>query len=265
MVVTKLKSNKGVSITIALLLFLVCAVIGSIVLASATAASGRLSGLKESDRRYFAVTSAAELFRDALDGQSVTVWRNQSEPMVITWVNDEPQPSFDDAGPGSGDTKYGFSDEGNSSLSFLRKVTLDYVLGNGWEDINWSASGGDAKEAFEHTPGFTDGTEYPAIALTGSDKLSELPKVVVTATQKNNKLTFIFKNEGDDSFSLSFTLTPVYDTPLQMTADKDINSTVDVTQEGEEEKSTYQTTFTRVTTETVQVTWQVSAIRKEAA
>lgn len=74
-ILKKLKSNEGASITFALLAFLVCAVISAVLLASASAATGRLSNLAESDQRYYAVTSAAQLFCDALEGQEFTVER----------------------------------------------------------------------------------------------------------------------------------------------------------------------------------------------
>jgi len=67
----KLRSSKGASITFALLLFLVCAVIGSVVLAAGTASAGRFSKLAESDARYYSVTSAVNLLRDSFDGASV--------------------------------------------------------------------------------------------------------------------------------------------------------------------------------------------------
>ena len=71
----KIRSRRGASLTFALLLFLVCAVIGSIVLAAGFAASGRLAGLAESEKRYYAVNSAAELIVDQLcgSGNKVTV------------------------------------------------------------------------------------------------------------------------------------------------------------------------------------------------
>ena len=64
----KWRSNRGASITFALLIFLVCAVISSVVIVAATTAGGRLSGVKESDQRYFAVTAAADALRNALEG-----------------------------------------------------------------------------------------------------------------------------------------------------------------------------------------------------
>ena len=69
----KLGSQAGASITFALLLFLVCAVISSVVIVAATAAGGRLSKLAEMDQRYYAVTSAAELLKHEIDGKTVIV------------------------------------------------------------------------------------------------------------------------------------------------------------------------------------------------
>jgi len=69
----KIKSQKGASITFALLLFLVCAVISSVVIVAATAVGGRASQMAELDQRYYAVNSAAELLRDVLEEQSMTV------------------------------------------------------------------------------------------------------------------------------------------------------------------------------------------------
>ena len=69
----KLKSQTGASITFALLLFLVCAVVGSVVLTAGTAAAGRMSELAKMDRRYYSVTSAAQLLRDTMDGKQVSV------------------------------------------------------------------------------------------------------------------------------------------------------------------------------------------------
>lgn len=63
----KLNSRKGASITYALLIFLVCAVVGSAVLVAGTTAAGRMSKLAESDQRYYAVSSAARLIMDQLD------------------------------------------------------------------------------------------------------------------------------------------------------------------------------------------------------
>ena len=69
----KLKDQSGASITYALLLFLVCAVVSSVVLAAGTAAAGRMSKAVETDQRYYAVTSAARVLKEQLDGKTNTI------------------------------------------------------------------------------------------------------------------------------------------------------------------------------------------------
>ena len=60
-ITAKVRSRRGASITYALLLFVVCAAISSVVIVAGSAAGGRVSKLRETDQRYYAVTSAAEL------------------------------------------------------------------------------------------------------------------------------------------------------------------------------------------------------------
>lgn len=57
----KLRSQRGASITFALLLFLVCAIISSVIIVASTASAGRMSQLATMDQRYYAVNSTAEL------------------------------------------------------------------------------------------------------------------------------------------------------------------------------------------------------------
>ena len=68
----KLTSNAGASITFALLVFLVCAMVSAVVLVAATTAAGRMKGIAATDERYYSVTSAAELLKDLLDEKSVS-------------------------------------------------------------------------------------------------------------------------------------------------------------------------------------------------
>lgn len=71
--IQKLRSQDGASLIISLTLFLVCAVISSVVIVAATAVGGRASQLPEMDQRYYAVSSAAELIRDLVEEQTITV------------------------------------------------------------------------------------------------------------------------------------------------------------------------------------------------
>ena len=102
----KLSSRIGASVTFALLLFLVCAVVGSVVLAAGTAASGRISKLAETERKYNSVSSAASLFIDIFDGASVkrtetseftrTTLPNQSPTSSIPEIVGSPEFSGDE-------------------------------------------------------------------------------------------------------------------------------------------------------------------------
>ena len=69
----KLRSETGASITFALLLFLVCSVVSIVVVVAGSAAAGRMSQRAETDQRYYAVTSAAELLCDDFKGKTVVV------------------------------------------------------------------------------------------------------------------------------------------------------------------------------------------------
>ena len=84
----KLNTQKGASITFALLLFLVCAVISSVVIVAATTAAGRMSQLPQMDQRYYAVTSAARLLQSEIDGKKINVEydKNKSESEKKTTV-----------------------------------------------------------------------------------------------------------------------------------------------------------------------------------
>ncbi len=82
----KLRSRRGASITFALLIFLVCAVVGSVVLTAATAASGRMSKLAEMDQRYYSVTSAADLLAQELSNKTVTIVRTKSYTNTVSTI-----------------------------------------------------------------------------------------------------------------------------------------------------------------------------------
>jgi len=73
----KLRSRRGASITFALLIFLVCAIISSVVIVAASTAGGRLSGMRETDQRYFAATEAARKLQ--------TIFENGNAPIVVTY------------------------------------------------------------------------------------------------------------------------------------------------------------------------------------
>ncbi len=86
----KLHSRTGASVSFALLLFLVCAVLCSVIITASTAASGRMSRISESDQRYYAVTSAAGLLQDLIDGKTVSVVTVTTTPCRTKYINGAP-------------------------------------------------------------------------------------------------------------------------------------------------------------------------------
>ena len=81
----KLKSEAGASVTFALLLFLVCAVVGSVVLTAGSAAAGRLANLAKMDQQYYSVISAAGLLQKETEEKTVTVVRTSITETVTTY------------------------------------------------------------------------------------------------------------------------------------------------------------------------------------
>lgn len=66
----KLHSQRGASILLALMFFLICGFVGAVVLGSAVTNAEKVQGRTEEQQAYYAVSSAALLIRDALDGAS---------------------------------------------------------------------------------------------------------------------------------------------------------------------------------------------------
>lgn len=171
-VIKKLHSSKGASLTFALLAFLVCAVISAVLLASASASAGRLSGLAEADQRYYAVTSAAQLFCDELSKEEQVfeiVWSKtettgkkeivtiKSEDGYVTTTYDR----MSSADPPS----YSFSsstDPMSSSASFLTKAAMYLAFGGKAETA--SSYGNDfAGLAFSNEAEFAAQKVFPKI------------------------------------------------------------------------------------------------------
>ena len=73
--VRKLRSETGASLMFALFLFIVCAVVGMIVITAGTVASGRLADEAEMNRRYYGVVSVMDVLRDEFDNKEVVIVR----------------------------------------------------------------------------------------------------------------------------------------------------------------------------------------------
>ena len=86
----KLRSRSGASITFALLLFLVCAVLSSVIIVASTASAGRMAGIAESDQRYYSVSSASELLKELLDGKTVSIVTVTTSSETTTYTDGSP-------------------------------------------------------------------------------------------------------------------------------------------------------------------------------
>lgn len=156
----KLRSRRGASITFALLIFLVCAVVSSVVIVAATTAGGRLSGAKESNQRYFAVTAAADVLRDTLEGES-------SGATLITYtVGDDGNPDEDSltVSPNAGlcaiASKWLFGGDAMSAITITPESTIENIdysctitpqLANGVLSFNIACTGGQVNSTGAYT------------------------------------------------------------------------------------------------------------------
>ena len=187
----KLKSQTGASITFALLLFLVCAVVGSAVLVAGTAAAGRMSKIAEMDQRYYAVNSAARLLNDLMERDEIRYQLKESN----------------DANQSTGDEYEWFvkqEEDWNPAPDtppltvFLAKQALK-MQKNSTDDI-----------LFDLTPGLTldgaklnvsvKGTITKGESENSADLLFELTDKTDGDADGNYRISAYFTNTGGDSF-----------------------------------------------------------------
>jgi len=68
----KLREESGASLIIALVFFLVCLMVGSVVLTASTAAAGKLAQQRQNEQDYLTVASAAQLLKDRISALTYT-------------------------------------------------------------------------------------------------------------------------------------------------------------------------------------------------
>ena len=237
-ITSKLKSESGASISFALLLFLVCAVVSSIVIVAGTTASGRLSQMAEMDQRYYAVTSAARLLNDLIDGKSVTVEiqddvtydKNRTVTKTVhtkSIVVDEDTVKIIEK---STEMKDGTKTDDSAPLTL---TVLERAASELAESV--SAAGGSA------TPVVMN------LALNGGlddDTLAALQMQVTKMQYADGTLEFVVTNGGDNPYTLGLTFTMTKDTKI-----------VQQTNVIHEDGGKTETTKTRIT-----MTWKQSGI-----
>ena len=282
-----LRSRTGASITFALLLFLVCAVVGALVLTAGSAAAGRVSNLAQSDQRYYNVTSAAGLLADELSGKKVTIVRTReittktvteykvnlaggaavnaekidekSSARYTTKLNERPEEPTDLENYPPTDTNDGavFTD-----LTFLDtiavKLLLDDVNFNTDEAMNQSMKNGPVQSGVLHVlhAGSTDAD--PNVGVADPSSLSVDCLYVV---QPDGTIILTLTNSTDKSgetYSLRIKLSPSINETESETTETLSSNRDSYTDSGFKETVTTRTTLTK----TAEISWTVSGVEK---
>lgn len=170
-ILTKLKSNSGASLMAALLFFIMCATVGSFVLAAATASSGRLAGLKRNEQAHYAVNSAADLIAGLV--------QDENSKVIIQLTKEYPSKKT---------TKKAFINPNNGSElaeydSITNQIVLPYLVKTVYPALDYDS-------AFPGISAMT-GTQTIQVGVPGYDDLSV-----------NAKYTL------DESLNLSVEITP---------------------------------------------------------
>ena len=224
---TKLKDNTGASITYALLLFLVCAVVSTIVLAAATAASGRMSKTVESDKRYYAVTSATELLKDYFNDVKVVMQTKQ--------VGESATPSVVSGYPR-------IFKNGSEILPSSSEIGNYYIHAS-------------AIRLFAGNSGSGDTFPKDLNVKIGSDKNANVKINFVynnTSGEESGRLIYAVSSFDPDNSRDIYTLYLVFDADIQQTVDTKSKDTYDTAQK--------KIVSVVTTTTTTEMTWKLTSI-----
>ena len=277
-ILKKIRSRKGASITFALLAFLVCAVVGSVVLTAALASSGRASELAESDRRYYAVTSAAQLFQDSLDGQEFRVDRvneysSEKQTKYFTDETKDPQVLGEDLNPsntysvkilvdGAAEPAVTVTKD-TKKISLLTEAALCYVIGDDIQADTYDPElpaqlGAIFASSVGNSAGWSmilDSADYPSLKVVVDAEMSE-----------DGTIVFTFKNADVTGDPFRVTMTMLAGVRDNSTAPNVAVSDVASVQKDEAHTDpeyyieTVRTTTT--TTKSTWIKWTVSDVKK---
>ena len=186
----KLRSEKGASITFALLIFLVCAVVSSVVLTAATASAGRMSQTAKMDQMYYSVASAAKLLSADLDGRTIVVIKRTTQS---SGSSTEDYYVYDKNG----------SAPGSSNVSFN-------VAGTDIERITPAAAGGDepmllydAAVRVVKDIGFDTADPVARTLTLTSTKFSDCDVEIDETISKDGLITLTIKKKDQEKAALN--------------------------------------------------------------
>ena len=280
----KLGSDAGASITAALLLFMVCAVIGAVLLTAGSASAGRLSRLAEMDKRYYSVASAAQLLARELDGRTVTLRRSRelTEETVTPFTVTADAHGGETVTPGAPAVRrtavYATDLNGGASPDAVTAETLD-----GTEPVSAVGSSIDTRTlsfltaraarllfgpdlicntdaAMARSLSGLPEEETGTLRLSHASSLPEAEDLAVlcayTLKRDGTLVLTLTNDDGGEPYALTLTLQPAFTESETRTRTGDETPVVSPAAGG------YQTSVTTVTTvtRTASVTWTVSSI-----
>ncbi len=268
----KLRSNRGASVSIALLLFLICSVVGALVITAASAAAGRTAKLASSDQRYYSVASAMELLTEELSETPVVLVRSKTVVTTDTTVytlssstdsNGLVNQSSSSSSSSSETTSYSTSI--GSTVISSQNSSIDYdsmsLLSSSAARLLFADNNcnNEAAMSYSFADGFSGYSKSINLAHSSSATGVTADDLEVSGTielQSSGDMVITLQNvPGSDKFSLTATLTPTVTESVRNTQEEDPS----VTQTG----SGYtETNVTTAMTEKISIiSWTVSNIR----
>lgn len=207
----KVKSQRGASLSMALLVALVCTTVAAIVLSAATAVSGRQSQLADMEKSYYNVTSAARIFWDEMskgsDGNGLVVnitrvcnaQKNNSNEWDGWYLEIDGDSKTSVGGESSGDTLFQIA---SYDLVMNKNGSLDFKTPREVNEAVIGASFDDAGSEPQPKPASSTSASYEMITFQAKKTSGENLKEVYVKVTRNNDETFDFefRENGDSSY-----------------------------------------------------------------
>lgn len=208
----KLKSESGASILLALLFFLICALVAAAVLMAAVSNAGKIKSNQEMHQKYLAVSSALELVCDDLLSAE---YRGQ---YTVTVTKTETPTTDDEGTAGDPVVTYNYlykqeNGEYNCKLSKILLEELDQIFAAqmAFDVAGFKANASDnethAATVFSHNPADTPHTLTISPAETDG---VEMPKVQVSVTldKSSYAIKLTARLVDDAAYGMEAELTP---------------------------------------------------------
>lgn len=253
----KLNSRSGATMLLALVFFLLCTVLASILLVASSAGSGRLGGIADNDARYYAVSSAAGLLRDGLENKPVTVkLTKRTVTTTVTPYTVKNDGTTEKGTPVSTPTHtYSavFSDAGDERPavrgdSLLSDLALDLAAGTGIVNAQaaWTYGGltGPQTRKLEISPSFDEALKVSADAVLESDG--------------RLRITVSSAGEDEDSFNLVLT----FSADIQTESSRDAEQGTSSVAKNSETSFTETVVSESTETKTVTVCWTLTGVER---